>query len=257
MVNFLARDLNLCTQLITNNIFMIAKKNSRYDLEGKRIVLFNVGLLTAGAFTLAAFTYSEPIAFEKEKLEVASTNVDYVIELEPKVEPKPEPVQQPQVAQPQSSQSTGDPNALSTNITVTTGATTPTSTTVVIGAPTGIDRPIIDRGPIDLGDVIDKWPTVDAQFIGGVVKMTENVVNRLQYPQIDREMGTQGKVYVSFVVEKDGSITGVEIERGVSTTIDREAKRIVASFPKWKPGENDRGMIVRTRVMLPIAFTLE
>lgn len=236
---------------------MIAKKNSRYDLEGKRIVLFNIGLLTAGAFTLAAFTYSEPVAFEKEKQEVASTTVDYVIELERKVEPKPEPVQQPQVAQPQSSQSVGDPNVLSQNVTTTVNTTTnPTSTAVVIGAPTGIDKPPFNPGPIDLGEV-EKWPTVEAQFIGGVVKMTENIVTRLEYPQIDREMGNQGKVYVSFVVEKDGSITGVEIERGVSTTIDREAKRIVASFPKWKPGENDRGMIVRTRVMLPIVFTLE
>lgn len=253
---FLARDLNLHNQLITNYIFMIAKKNSRYDLEGKRIVLFNIGLLTAGAFTLAAFTYSEPIALEKEKGEVASINVDYVIELEAKPELKPEPVRQPQVTPPQGNPSVGDPNALSQNIRTITGASTPTSSAVVVGAPSGIDRPNFNPGPIDLGEV-EKWPKVDAQFIGGTVKMTENIIDRLVYPQIDKEMGNQGKVYVSFVVEKDGSITGVEIERGVSPTIDREAKRIVSSFPKWKPGENDKGAIVRTRVMLPIVFTLE
>ena len=86
--------------------------------------------------------------------------------------------------------------------------------------------------------------------------MMAQVQKVMNYPEIDIQMDVQGKVYLSFIIEKDGSVSNVEIERGVSKTIDREAKRIVKTFPKWKPGENAYGK-VRTRVRLPLNFTLE
>ena len=85
--------------------------------------------------------------------------------------------------------------------------------------------------------------------------MMEKVQDVMVYPEVDIEMNVQGKVYISFIVEKDGSVSNVEVERGVSSTIDREAKRIVKSFPNWKPGENAYGK-VRTRVRLPLNFVL-
>ena len=73
---------------------------------------------------------------------------------------------------------------------------------------------------------------------------------------MDIEGDVQGTVAISFVVEKNGEITNILVEKGVSKTIDREAKRIVRSFPKWVPAEIDARK-VRTRVRLPIVFTLE
>ena len=70
------------------------------------------------------------------------------------------------------------------------------------------------------------------------------------------EFNEQGKVYLSFVIELDGSINEVEVLRGVSTLIDREAVRVIKKSPKWKPGILN-GKPVRTRVNMPINFVLQ
>ena len=77
----------------------------------------------------------------------------------------------------------------------------------------------------------------------------------VRYPQTAIEMGEQGRVFISFVVEKDGSITNVKVIRGVSKDLDKEAKRVMRLMPKWTPGEM-KGEIVRSIQRLPIQFRL-
>ena len=69
------------------------------------------------------------------------------------------------------------------------------------------------------------------------------------------ENGIQGKVYIQFVIEKDGSITDVKVARGVDASLDKEAVRVVKAMPKWKPGKQ-RGKPVRVSYTLPIFFQL-
>jgi protein TonB len=69
-------------------------------------------------------------------------------------------------------------------------------------------------------------------------------------------MRIQGKVYLTFVIEKDGSVSNVAVERGIYKSVDREAERIVRTFPNWKPAEMATGK-VRSRVRVPINFVLE
>jgi protein TonB len=102
---------------------------------------------------------------------------------------------------------------------------------------------------------IIEFPDVEAEFIGGAQAMMKYIQQNIQYPPTSIEMNEQGKVYLSFVVEPDGTISNVAIERGVSKDIDNEAKRIVRSMPKWLPGEG-KGKKVRTRCRLPINFQL-
>ena len=85
--------------------------------------------------------------------------------------------------------------------------------------------------------------------------MQQWISKNVQYPQTAMELNEQGKVYVSFVVEPDGSISNVQVERGVSDDLDKEAKRLVRNMPKWKAGKNN-GKTVRARCRLPINFTL-
>ena len=119
--------------------------------------------------------------------------------------------------------------------------------------------PPVQTGPIDQpkiqGEIID-FPDVEATFPGGAAEMQKWINANVQYPQTAIEMNEQGRVYLSFVVEPDGSITNVEVERGVSPDLDREAKRVVRKMPKWTSGEA-AGKSVRTRCRLPIIFTLE
>lgn len=79
--------------------------------------------------------------------------------------------------------------------------------------------------------------------------------DNLNYPAAARENGVQGRVIVSCVVETDGSLTDVKIVKGVDTSLDREAIRLVESMPKWKPGKQD-GKLVRVKYTFPITFKL-
>ncbi|MEJ6583043.1 MAG: TonB family protein [Crocinitomicaceae bacterium] len=115
----------------------------------------------------------------------------------------------------------------------------------------------VTSGDVDVdGGDFDPFPPIEAEYFGGVPKMQEDIGRGLVYPEIDVQLGNEGTVYVSFIVEKDGSVSNVQIERGISETIDREAKRIVKEFPKWKPAENAYGK-VRTIVRLPIRFIIQ
>ena len=77
----------------------------------------------------------------------------------------------------------------------------------------------------------------------------------MKYPQIALENGVQGKVFVQFVVEKDGSVSNIKVVRGVDASLDKEAVRVVSVMPKWKPGKQ-RGKAVRVAYTLPIAFQI-
>ena len=98
-------------------------------------------------------------------------------------------------------------------------------------------------------------PDTPATFPGGEFKMVEYLRDNLIYPEPAREKGIEGKVYVQFVVEEDGSITNVKIMRSVNKWLDAEAFRVIKSMPKWNPGTQN-GKPVRTTMMLPINFKI-
>ena len=100
--------------------------------------------------------------------------------------------------------------------------------------------------------VVEEMP----EFPGGVVALRQYLANAVKYPVIAQENGIQGKVYVNFVVEKDGSVTKAKIARGVDPSLDAEALRVVSTLPKWKPGKQ-RGAPVRVSYTVPISFKLE
>jgi TonB family protein len=95
----------------------------------------------------------------------------------------------------------------------------------------------------------------EAEFPGGQKNMFLFISNYLEYPEESIELGEQGKVYISFIVEPDGKITEVKIDRGVSFLIDREAKRIIKAMPRWIPAICN-GKRIRTRMRIPLNFAL-
>ena len=107
---------------------------------------------------------------------------------------------------------------------------------------------------VDEEEIIE-FPDVEAEFKGGAQAMMKFIQENILYPPKSIEMNEQGKVYLSFIVELDGSISNVAVERGVSKDIDAEAKRIVRAMPKWTPGEA-KGKKARTRCRVPINFQL-
>jgi periplasmic protein TonB len=94
------------------------------------------------------------------------------------------------------------------------------------------------------------------EFQGGDEGRIKFFSENLKYPQIAKEIGVQGKVFFTFVVEKDGSISDIKLLRGIGSGCDEEASRVVAMMPKWKPGRQN-GKEVRVQFNMPISFVLK
>ena len=97
-------------------------------------------------------------------------------------------------------------------------------------------------------------PTVP-KYPGGPEKMFEFIADNLRWPY-DDESCIQGRVIVSFIVEKDGSLTDIKVEKSIDPLFDKEAVRVVKSMPKWEPGMWN-GKPARVKFFVPIRFRLE
>lgn len=93
------------------------------------------------------------------------------------------------------------------------------------------------------------------EFPGGIDKLYHFLMVNIRYPATAREHNTQGKVIISMVVEKDGSLSCVKVVRSVSEDLDNEALRVIKLSPKWNPGMQN-GVPVRVAYSIPISFTL-
>jgi protein TonB len=93
-------------------------------------------------------------------------------------------------------------------------------------------------------------------FPGGDAAMLAYLGKNIKYPTLAKESGIQGTVYVTFVVEKDGSVSNVKVLRGIGGGCDEEAIRVVKSMPKWSPGKQ-RGKPVKVQYNLPCRFVLQ
>lgn len=100
--------------------------------------------------------------------------------------------------------------------------------------------------------VVDKMPS----FPGGDAGLSKYLAQNIKYPLEAQEEGVQGRVFVKFVIEADGSITHVKVARPFDPYLDWEAVRVVKSMPNWTPGKQD-GKAVRVSYTVPINFVLQ
>jgi TonB family protein len=94
------------------------------------------------------------------------------------------------------------------------------------------------------------------EFPGGNAAMMKFLSDNIKYPKSAQDNGIQGRVIVNFVVEKDGSLSDVQVVHSQDPALDKEAVRVIESMPKWKPG-TQRGETVRVRYTLPVVFRLQ
>ncbi|MCA9487717.1 MAG: energy transducer TonB [Nanoarchaeota archaeon] len=100
--------------------------------------------------------------------------------------------------------------------------------------------------------VVESMP----EFPGGEKGLHEYLAQNLKYPKVAREANISGRVFLTFVVETDGSVTDVRLLRGIGGGCDEEAIRVVEAMPKWSPGKQ-RGKPVRVQYNIPISFVLK
>lgn len=100
------------------------------------------------------------------------------------------------------------------------------------------------------------WAQVLPEYPGGNDSLNAFIQHNLQYPESAKEQGIEGTVMITFIVEKDGSVTFLRIDQSVNEELDAEAKRLVNIMPKWKPGYMGPRFL-RVPYTLPIAFKLD
>ena len=108
-------------------------------------------------------------------------------------------------------------------------------------------QPIVE----EIFDIVEEMP----EFIGGIEKLYEYLGNNINYPEQAKDFSIQGKVFVQFVVWKDGTIRDVKVVKGAHKLLDKEALRVITKMPVWKPGKQ-RGKNVNARFTLPIKFRI-
>ena len=116
-----------------------------------------------------------------------------------------------------------------------------------------LEQPVYDKEALNLQDSIYRVSEVMPQYPGGPNEMMRYIQENIKYPQSAKDNKIEGRVFVTFVVEKDGSITNATVLRGIDKECDAEALRVVSSMPKWTPGQQ-KGEVVRTQFTIPIIY---
>ena len=226
---------------------MDKRKTSKSNLEGKQMIFIEIGLIVALAVSLCAFEWKK---YDISKVEIAGRNgvevpIDIVIQAKHEVKPPPPKA----VTQP-----TTELNVVKNDVEVKTdvqvSAETNDADPPEIWEPTTLPPEDIDEP--DFYIVVEK----DPEFPGGEIARLKYLRDNVKYPQAAREAGIQGIVYLSFIIEASGTVSNVEVLRGIGGGCDEEAVRVVKNMPKWSPGEQ-RDQKVRVQYSLQIKFTLQ
>ncbi len=224
---------------------MEQRKSDKANLETKRTVFLEIGFILALALVFSAFEYK---SYDKVEYTNIERTVDDVQEeiipiTEQKVKPPP-PKPPPSV----------------TIINVV-------EDDVEVEDDIEIDIDFDEDVAMDEFQFVQEEEEIEEQHIflvvenmpefpGGEASMYKFIGKNIEYPRMAKESGISGRVFVTFVVERDGSVTDVQILRGIGGGCDEEAIRVIKMMPKWTPGKQ-RGKPVRVQYRMPIKFTLQ
>jgi protein TonB len=224
---------------------MEPKKTEKADLEKKSFMFFSLGLIIALLLSITAFTYRVYDDTSVKDLGANNANNDEILEVPPtqQLPPPPPKIQQPQIIEVPDEKKIEE----EIEINMDTEVTEQTKVEEIKIAPQEEEK----EDPDQIFLVVEET----AAPTGGMPAFYEYVGKKLKYPAQARRMGIEGKVFVEFVIERDGTITDVKAIKGIGAGCDEEAVRVLQSAPKWKPGKQ-RGKPVRQRMVLPIAFKL-
>jgi len=224
---------------------MELKKDPKVDLARQSSLFLNIGLLVSLGLVLLAFEWKSYDDLSALNFAPAEVQTEELIDIPITEMPPPPPpvVQQPEIVEvPDDKEIEEELVNLDTEIT---------PETVVAPPPPVETAPAVEEEVDEIFQVVENQP----EPVGGMAAFYKHVQKNLKYPEQARRMGVEGRVFVQFVVDKDGNLTDVQILKGIGSGCDEEALRVVKSAPKWNPGKQ-RGRPVRVRMSIPIVFKL-
>tara|TARA_B100001175_G_scaffold309389_1_gene311013 strand:+ start:42 stop:692 length:651 start_codon:yes stop_codon:yes gene_type:complete len=215
---------------------MIPKKDPKISLENKKSMFFQIGLVVTLIAVLISFEWK---SYDKSNYNLGDLNLDDMEEeiipiTRQEVKPPPPPPPPPEIIE-----IVEDEVEIENEVEI---EETDTDEDEIVE---------IEEDDEEFFMVVENMP----EFPGGDLGLMKFIQKNVRYPAIAKEYNITGKVYVSFIVDKQGSVTNVKIVRGVDKNLDAEALRVVSLLPKYKPGKQ-RGKAVRVMFTIPINFTL-
>ena len=228
---------------------MEIKKSPKADLEDKKLTFTLVGLVLA---LLLVWRVMEYKSYDKQVVDNLQQTVEVIeeemVEITKQEQPKVQPPQpKPQVTQIEVVE---DDVEVEDEIDINAEVDQDEVIEEYEFTPPEIEEEEIVEA--EIFKVVEEMP----EFPGGAAKLMEYIQKNIKYPMMARESDIQGRVFVNFVVEPDGSISNVTVMRGIGGGCDEEAVRVVNSMPNWKPGKQ-RGSAVRCAYTVPIIFKLQ
>lgn len=227
---------------------MEVKKSPKADLEGKKSTWLLIGYVVVLAFLFVAFEWTQ----RDIKIDTSQAVADVIFETE--IIPITETPEQ--VAPPPP-----DAPTMADVLEIVDDKTEVEETVMAITEDVGqkvdvkyVPVQVIEEEPEEqtIFEVVEQMP----DFPGGQAALMQYLAKNIKYPTIAQENGTQGRVIVQFVVNKDGSIVDAKVVRSVDPYLDKEALRVINTMPKWKPGMQ-RGKPVRVKFTVPVMFRLQ
>jgi protein TonB len=225
---------------------MEAKKSPKADLENKKRIFLQIGLAIALLGVLAAFEWK---TYERQVYDLGTLEMDFIEEEDIPITRQETPPPPPPPEASTELVIVDDDVEIEEEFMVDVEATVMTEVkeftpVVVVQEEEEISEEVIFT-------VVEDQPS----YPGGEEARIRYLQENLRYPQMAREAGIQGTVFVTFVVERDGSVTDVRVLRGIGGGCDEEAVRVVQNMPRWNPGRQ-RGQPVRVQFNMPIRFVL-
>ena len=226
---------------------MEIKKNPKVDVQNKRVLLLEIGLALALLIVIGAFLYT-PREYKIEQVEmVAAVVEEEITEITRQDQKPPEPPKRTEITV-----ITDILNIVTNDEKISTN---------VDFAEFAEDVEIIQQVAVEEEVIEDDQPFVKVEqmpsFMGGDLLTFRNwVMSKLRYPQIAQENGITGRVLLMFVIEKDGSLTNIQVIQTPDSSLSDEAIRVLKTSPKWTPGKQ-RNQTVRVKYTLPVDFRIQ
>lgn len=225
---------------------MEQRKNPKLDLDSKRSLFMSMGLCLSLGLVLLAFEWRSEFDTIDIPDEPNGEIFEVIVESPRTSIPAPPKPPKPVVINPTTDETEvdNDEEELFDEEELLTEPMDSGSFEVVVEEP-----------PEEVVDEILITSEIMPNPDGGMASFYKYLSKELKYPRSAMRMGIEGKVFIQFVVEKDGTLSDVKAVKGISEECDLEAIRVIKSYPKWNPGKQ-RGIPVRVRMILPIYFKL-
>lgn len=230
---------------------MEVKKSQKADLENKKSLFLEIGLIASLLLMIVLFGFSQ----SEKKIENLSTEEEFVQVEQVEITRQDEPIA-PSVPTPAQAlsvladaiQIVDNDTKIETNMVFSDFDENFEFTSNVTST-----KEVLPSGDSEFFMIVEDMP----RFQGGdIAKFRTWVMSKIQYPAMAQSMQIQGQVTLSFIIEKDGSLTNIEVLQSADSLLDKEAIRVVQSSPKWEPGKQ-RDVPVRVKFTLPVNFQLQ